>query len=161
MTTAAEITRRLDHDGYVVLPQRIGGEELAAAREEIAVLLDPCCSSPAACGTAPAPTPAPRPDSGSSSTTRSHGSARARHTLSADPGQVRQLPQRLQELLGFNQPSPYLGFINGTHPRDWLLDNHPHSSPQRGHPRPAGNPSVLGSLAQPWKGKQGNHGASR
>jgi hypothetical protein len=39
MTTAAEITRRLDHDGHVVLPQRIGGEELAAAREEIAVLL--------------------------------------------------------------------------------------------------------------------------
>jgi hypothetical protein len=39
MTTAAEITRRLDDDGYVVLPQRIGGEELAAAREEIAVLL--------------------------------------------------------------------------------------------------------------------------
>jgi hypothetical protein len=43
------------------------------------------------------------------------------HTLSADPGQVRQLPQRLQELLGFNQPSPYLGFINGKHPREWLL----------------------------------------
>ena len=47
------------------------------------------------------------------------------HTLSADPGQVRQLPQRLQELPGFNQPSPYLGFINGRHPREWLLDNHP------------------------------------
>lgn len=46
------------------------------------------------------------------------------HTLSADPGQVRQLPQRLQELLGFNQPSPYLGFINGNHPREWLMSNH-------------------------------------
>jgi len=45
------------------------------------------------------------------------------HTLSADPGQVRQLPQRLQELLGFNQPSPYLGFINGRHPREWLLSH--------------------------------------
>jgi ectoine hydroxylase-related dioxygenase (phytanoyl-CoA dioxygenase family) len=45
------------------------------------------------------------------------------HTLSADPAQVRGLPQRLQELLGFNQPSPYLGFINGQHPREWL-NNH-------------------------------------
>ena len=43
------------------------------------------------------------------------------HTLSADPAQVRLLPQRLQELLGFNQPSPYFGFVNGQHPRDWLL----------------------------------------
>jgi len=43
------------------------------------------------------------------------------HTLSADLDQVRELPPRLQELLGFNQPSPYLGFVNGQHPRDWLL----------------------------------------
>jgi ectoine hydroxylase-related dioxygenase (phytanoyl-CoA dioxygenase family) len=42
------------------------------------------------------------------------------HTLSADPAQVRLLPQRLQELLGFNQPSPYFGFVNGQHPREWL-----------------------------------------
>jgi ectoine hydroxylase-related dioxygenase (phytanoyl-CoA dioxygenase family) len=47
------------------------------------------------------------------------------HTLSSDPRQVRELPQRLQELLGFNQPSPYLGFINGRHPREWLLDKRP------------------------------------
>ena len=45
------------------------------------------------------------------------------HTLSADPDQVRLLPQRLQELLGFNQPSPYLGFINGRHPREWLMNH--------------------------------------
>jgi len=45
------------------------------------------------------------------------------HTLSADPGQVRLMPQRLQELLGFNQASPYLGFINGRHPREWLMSN--------------------------------------
>ncbi|MGD0701495.1 MAG: phytanoyl-CoA dioxygenase family protein [Trebonia sp.] len=44
------------------------------------------------------------------------------HTLSADPAQVRLLPQRLQELLGFNQPSPYFGFVNGQHPRDWLMN---------------------------------------
>jgi ectoine hydroxylase-related dioxygenase (phytanoyl-CoA dioxygenase family) len=43
------------------------------------------------------------------------------HSLSADPAQVRLLPQRLQELLGFNQPSPYFGFVNGQHPRDWLM----------------------------------------
>jgi ectoine hydroxylase-related dioxygenase (phytanoyl-CoA dioxygenase family) len=46
------------------------------------------------------------------------------HTLSASHAQVRQLPQRLQELLGFNQASPYLGFINGQHPRDWLMNSH-------------------------------------
>ncbi|HEY7274520.1 MAG TPA: phytanoyl-CoA dioxygenase family protein [Trebonia sp.] len=45
------------------------------------------------------------------------------HTLSISHEQARQLPQRLQELLGFNQPTPYLGFINGRHPRDWLMDN--------------------------------------
>jgi len=47
------------------------------------------------------------------------------HTLSAlgaDPAQVRRLPQRLQELLGFNQPTRYLGFVNGQHPREWLLN---------------------------------------
>ncbi len=42
------------------------------------------------------------------------------HTLSTSRTEARQLPQRLQELLGFNQPTPYLGFINGRHPRDWL-----------------------------------------
>ena len=45
------------------------------------------------------------------------------HTLSADLAEVRQLPQRLQELLGFNQASPYLGFVSGQHPRDWLLND--------------------------------------
>ena len=45
------------------------------------------------------------------------------HTLSASHEQVRQLPQRLQELLGFNQPTPYLGFVHGRHPRDWLMND--------------------------------------
>jgi ectoine hydroxylase-related dioxygenase (phytanoyl-CoA dioxygenase family) len=45
------------------------------------------------------------------------------HALSADPAQVRLLPQRLQELLGFNQPSPYFGFVGGRHPREWLIDH--------------------------------------
>lgn len=26
------------------------------------------------------------------------------------------------ELLGFDQPIPYLGFIDGRHPRDWLAE---------------------------------------
>lgn len=43
------------------------------------------------------------------------------HALSANHTEVRQLPQRLQELLGFNQATPYLGFVNGKHPRDWLM----------------------------------------
>jgi ectoine hydroxylase-related dioxygenase (phytanoyl-CoA dioxygenase family) len=47
------------------------------------------------------------------------------HTLSSSPAEVRQLPQRLQELLGFNQPTPYLGFVNGRHPRDWLMRTRP------------------------------------
>jgi ectoine hydroxylase-related dioxygenase (phytanoyl-CoA dioxygenase family) len=42
------------------------------------------------------------------------------HSLSVSLDEVRALPRRLQELLGFNQPSPYLGFINGKHPHDWL-----------------------------------------
>jgi ectoine hydroxylase-related dioxygenase (phytanoyl-CoA dioxygenase family) len=49
------------------------------------------------------------------------------HTLSAlgaDPAQVRGLPPRLQELLGFNQASRYLGFVNGQHPREWLMREH-------------------------------------
>jgi hypothetical protein len=42
------------------------------------------------------------------------------HSLSANLDQVRALPERLQELLGFNQATPYLGFIEGKHPRAWL-----------------------------------------
>jgi ectoine hydroxylase-related dioxygenase (phytanoyl-CoA dioxygenase family) len=44
------------------------------------------------------------------------------HTLSTDSAEARKLPPRLQELLGYNQPSSYLGFINGQHPRQWLMD---------------------------------------
>ena len=47
------------------------------------------------------------------------------HTLSVDLAEARRLPRRLQELLGFNQPSRYLGFVNGRHPRDWLTDGRP------------------------------------
>ncbi|MGH3209280.1 MAG: phytanoyl-CoA dioxygenase family protein [Trebonia sp.] len=47
------------------------------------------------------------------------------HTLSASHAEARLLPQRLQELLGFNQPTPYFGFVNGRHPRDWLTSDQP------------------------------------
>jgi ectoine hydroxylase-related dioxygenase (phytanoyl-CoA dioxygenase family) len=47
------------------------------------------------------------------------------HTLSVDLAEARRLPPRLQELLGFNQPTRYLGFVNGRHPRDWLMDGRP------------------------------------
>jgi ectoine hydroxylase-related dioxygenase (phytanoyl-CoA dioxygenase family) len=43
------------------------------------------------------------------------------HTLSVNHDEAKGLPQRLQELLGFNQPSPYMGFVNGGHPREWLI----------------------------------------
>jgi ectoine hydroxylase-related dioxygenase (phytanoyl-CoA dioxygenase family) len=42
------------------------------------------------------------------------------HTLSANLNEARDLPVRLQELLGFNQATPYLGYIAGEHPRAWL-----------------------------------------
>jgi ectoine hydroxylase-related dioxygenase (phytanoyl-CoA dioxygenase family) len=42
------------------------------------------------------------------------------HSLSADLDHVRALPEWLQELLGFNQSTPYLGFIAGRHPMAWL-----------------------------------------
>ncbi|MGD0555169.1 MAG: phytanoyl-CoA dioxygenase family protein [Streptosporangiaceae bacterium] len=54
------------------------------------------------------------------------------HTVSSDPEQVRRLPPRLQELLGFNQASPYFGFIDGRHPRDWLVTARPRlANPRR------------------------------
>ena len=45
------------------------------------------------------------------------------HTLSVSHAEARRLPPRLQELLGFNQPSAIFGFVNGGHPRDWLTND--------------------------------------
>lgn len=47
------------------------------------------------------------------------------HTLSISKAQASKLPRRLQELLGFNQPSRYFGFVNGRHPLDWLTSDQP------------------------------------
>jgi Phytanoyl-CoA dioxygenase (PhyH) len=72
------------------------------------------------------------------------------HTLSASHTEARQLPKRLQELLGFNQPTPYLGFINGRHPRDWLMNHEPHDSVP-GRLRPPGRaPPSRGRAAPSW-----------
>lgn len=48
------------------------------------------------------------------------------HTLSTSHAEARQLPQRLRELLGSTSPPPYLGLINGRHPRDWLMNHESH-----------------------------------
>jgi ectoine hydroxylase-related dioxygenase (phytanoyl-CoA dioxygenase family) len=39
------------------------------------------------------------------------------HCLAVPREVVRQLPQRLQELLGYNIYPPFLGYVDGTHPR--------------------------------------------
>jgi ectoine hydroxylase-related dioxygenase (phytanoyl-CoA dioxygenase family) len=39
------------------------------------------------------------------------------HCLAVPRSVVRDLPQRLQELLGYNIYPPFLGYVNGTHPR--------------------------------------------
>jgi ectoine hydroxylase-related dioxygenase (phytanoyl-CoA dioxygenase family) len=39
------------------------------------------------------------------------------HYLAVPRATVRQLPERLQELLGYNIYPPFLGYVDGTHPR--------------------------------------------
>jgi ectoine hydroxylase-related dioxygenase (phytanoyl-CoA dioxygenase family) len=39
------------------------------------------------------------------------------HCLAVPRSTVRQLPERLQELLGYNIYPPFLGYVNGSHPR--------------------------------------------
>ena len=43
------------------------------------------------------------------------------HVLAVSPDVVRELPQRLQELLGYNIAPPFIGYVDGRHPRK-LLD---------------------------------------
>jgi hypothetical protein len=44
------------------------------------------------------------------------------HALATSPEVAARLSPELQEMLGFNQHSQYLGFISGMPPRDWLRD---------------------------------------
>jgi ectoine hydroxylase-related dioxygenase (phytanoyl-CoA dioxygenase family) len=42
------------------------------------------------------------------------------HCLAVPRGVVRQLPERLQELLGYNIYPPFVGYVDGSHPRKVL-----------------------------------------
>ncbi len=42
------------------------------------------------------------------------------HVLAVPPAQARELPVRLQELLGYNVRPPFLGYVDGRHPRALL-----------------------------------------
>jgi ectoine hydroxylase-related dioxygenase (phytanoyl-CoA dioxygenase family) len=44
------------------------------------------------------------------------------HVLVVPPEKARELPERLQELLGYNIRPPFIGYVDGRHPRK-LLDN--------------------------------------
>ena len=50
-----------------------------------------------------------------------HGCGRSRTTCSSVPRDVvRTLPERLQELLGYNIRPPFIGYVDGRHPRKLL-----------------------------------------
>ena len=42
------------------------------------------------------------------------------HVLAVPPDVVRTLPERLQELLGYNIYPPFIGYVDGRHPRRLL-----------------------------------------
>jgi ectoine hydroxylase-related dioxygenase (phytanoyl-CoA dioxygenase family) len=45
------------------------------------------------------------------------------HMLAVPRSTVRQLPQRLQELLGYNIYPPFVGYVDGVHPRHCLTED--------------------------------------
>jgi len=47
--------------------------------------------------------------------------------IAVPPDIVRDLPERLQELLGYNVYPPFLGYVDGRHPRRVLNGNAPHT----------------------------------
>ena len=85
-----------------------------------------CCSTAAACGTAAAPTGTDRPRLGVilefvASWLRPQETQLARR---AARGRAPTLPERLQELLGYNIYPPFLGYVDGRHPRRALDPSH-------------------------------------
>jgi ectoine hydroxylase-related dioxygenase (phytanoyl-CoA dioxygenase family) len=46
--------------------------------------------------------------------------AQENHVLAVPRDVVRTLPERLQELLGYNVHPPFLGYVDGRHPRRTL-----------------------------------------
>ncbi len=47
------------------------------------------------------------------------------HVLAVPAGTVRELPERLQELLGYNIRPPFMGYVDGRHPRRVLEHRDP------------------------------------
>ena len=78
--------------------------------------------------------------SASSCTTPRRGCVRSRTTCSSfRPRSARDLPERLQELLGYNIHPPFIGYVDGRHPRKLL--------PKPTRDRGAGNPPKYGEHA--------------
>ena len=46
--------------------------------------------------------------------------AQENHVIGVDPAVVATLPERLQELLGYNIYPPFMGYVDGRHPRRFL-----------------------------------------
>jgi ectoine hydroxylase-related dioxygenase (phytanoyl-CoA dioxygenase family) len=46
--------------------------------------------------------------------------AQENHVVGVPPELVAQLPERLQELLGYNIYPPFMGYVDGRHPRRFL-----------------------------------------
>jgi ectoine hydroxylase-related dioxygenase (phytanoyl-CoA dioxygenase family) len=47
------------------------------------------------------------------------------HVLAVPPSLAASLPERLQELLGYNIHPPFIGYVDGRHPRKLLEHDEP------------------------------------
>ena len=56
------------------------------------------------------------------------------HFLAVPPGTVRRLPERLQELLGYNVRPPFIGYVDGRHPRQGPRRRHAEGASTRAGP---------------------------
>jgi ectoine hydroxylase-related dioxygenase (phytanoyl-CoA dioxygenase family) len=56
------------------------------------------------------------------------------HVLSVPPSVASTLPVRLQELLGYNVHPPFIGYVNGRHPRKLLEEREPDDRNLAGSP---------------------------
>ena len=78
-------------------------------------------STRAASGTAAARTaPTGHVSASSSSTRPAWLRAQENHVIGVPPEVVATLPERLQELLGYNIYPPFMGYVDGRHPRRFL-----------------------------------------
>jgi ectoine hydroxylase-related dioxygenase (phytanoyl-CoA dioxygenase family) len=51
--------------------------------------------------------------------------AQENHVLAVPPALMATLPERLQELLGYNIHPPFMGYVDGRHPRRVLRESAP------------------------------------